>query len=169
MSRNNIYPEMQKVFKRYAKVPVFIVAGLRLDPTDSRTQVGWTLSTSEDSFDFEGKRRTEFVYDDEVIEIYSEEEDKLFKRINKSLFSRGLLKEYNEEDLPPDLTNFMSDADIDEIVDLKTMSEFTKRLDSLTSVPTIKRIHEAALNKNKPIKKIQAIEARLKAVQDDVD
>ena len=169
MAKNNIYPAFETIYKRYAKVPVHIVAGDRVDPHDSSKNVGWTLSTQEESFDFDTKRRSAFVYEDEVIELYSELEDKLFKRMNKSLFVNGLLKEYNEADLQPDLTNFLTDEEINEIVELKSMTEFNKRLYSLTALSTLQRVREAAVYQNKPIKKIQAIDARIKAAQDDTD
>ncbi|MFN9113992.1 MAG: hypothetical protein ACK5XN_28335, partial [Bacteroidota bacterium] len=84
MAKNNIYPaKSEEIFKRYAKVPVNIVAGLRVDPFDTRIQVGWTLSTSEEDFDFSSKTRRNFVYDNEVIELYSSHEDVMFRRLNK--------------------------------------------------------------------------------------
>lgn len=169
MAKNNIYPSFDSVYKRYAKVPVHIVAGDRADPHDTSKNIGWTLSTSEDSFDFNTKKRTTFVYENEVIEIYSELEDKLFKRLNKNLFVNGLLKEYHESDLLPDFTNFLSDAEINEIVEIKSVAEFQNKLQSLTSEETLKRIRESAVSRNKPIKRIQSIDARIKAVQDDTE
>lgn len=169
MSKNNIYPSFDVVYKRYAKVPIHIVAGDRVDPQDSTKNVGWTLSTSEDSYDFEAKKRTQFVYEDEVIEIYTELEDKMFQRMNKTLFSNGLLKEYNKEALPPDLTNFLSDAEVLEIVEIKSLIDLAKRLQQLTSVTTLNRIRDSAVSLNKTIKKIQVIDDRIKAVEDDTD
>jgi hypothetical protein len=169
MAKNNIYPSFDVVYKRYAKVPIHIVAGDRVDPHDATKNVGWTLSTSENSFDFSTKKRSAFVYEDEVIEIYSELEDKLFKRLNKNLFVNGLLKEYNESDLLPDFGNFLSDKEIDDIVESKSVADFQNSLQKLTSEETLKRVRESAIAKNKPIKRIQAIDARIKAVQDDTE
>lgn len=169
MAKNNIYPAFDTVYKRYAKVPIHIVAGDRVDPQDSTKNVGWTLSTKEDNFSIETQKRTEFVYEDEVIEIYSALEDKLFQRMNKSLFSRGLLKEYDQESLPPDMANFLNDSEILEIVEIKSLTELAKRLQLITSLTTLQRIRESAVSLNKTVKKVQVIDDRIKAVQDDID
>jgi hypothetical protein len=169
MAKNNIYPAFDSVYKRYAKVPIHIVAGDRLDPQDNTKTTGWTLSTKEENFDIEKQKRSEFVYEDEVIEVYTAFEDKMFQRMNKSLFSLGLLKEYDQEALPPDMMNFLNDAEILEIVEMKSLAELAKRLQQLTSITTLQRVRELAVSLNKTIKKIQVIDDRIKAVQDDID
>jgi hypothetical protein len=169
MSKNNIYPAFETVYKRYAKVPIHIVAGSRVDPQDNTKNVGWTLSTKEENFNIEKQSRSEFVYEDEVIEVYTPIEDKMFQRLNKSLFSLGLLKEYDQESLPPDMKNFLNDSDVLEIVEMKSLAELAKRLQQLTSVATLQRVRELAVSLNKTIKKIQVIDDRIKAVQDDAD
>ena len=93
----------------------------------------------------------------------------MFQRLNKNLFSLGLLKEYDQEALPPDMKNFLNDADILEIVEMKSLSELAKRLQLLTSTPTLQRIRELAISLNKTVKKIQVIDDRIKAVEDDTD
>jgi len=169
MSKNNIYPAFETVYKRYAKVPVHIVAGARLDPHDSAKNIGWTLSTREENFDIEKQQRSEFAYEDEVIEVYTALEDKMFRKLNSKLFSLGLLKEYDQEALPPDMVNFLTDSEILEIVELKSLTELAKRLQLLTSLTTLQRIRESAVDLNKTIKKIQVIDDRIKAVEDDTD
>lgn len=170
MAINNIYPTVaQGVFKKYAKVPINMLAGLRADPNDTRNNVGWVLNTDESNFDLSTNSRTAFVYDDEVIELYSEIEDKMFRRLNKTLFAKGLLKEYSEEDLPPNLKNFLSDAEVANIVDMRSLSEFAAKIDLFDSIPTLQRIKEYAIAENKSVKKIHVIDARIKAVQDVVD
>jgi len=169
MSKNNIYPAFETVYKRYAKVPIHIVAGARLDPHDTTKNIGWTLSTREENFDIEKQQRSEFTYEDEVIEVYTALEDKMFQRLNSKLFSLGLLKEYNQEALPPDMANFLTDSEILEIVEFKSLTELAKRLQLLTSLTTLQRIRESAVDLNKTIKKIQVIDDRIKAVEDDTD
>jgi hypothetical protein len=170
MAMNNIYPTVSnEAYKKYAKVPINMLAGLRVDPTDTRVNVGWLLSTDEDNYDLSSNSRKAFVYDDEVIEIYSELEDKMFRRLNKGLFAKGLLKDYHESQLPIDTKNFISDAEITEIVDLRSMTEFMSRLDKFDSLSTLNRIRDFAISENKSVKKVQAIDARIKAVQDVVD
>jgi len=170
MAMNNIYPTVSnEAYKKYAKVPINMLAGLRVDPTDTRVNVGWLLSTDEENYDLPSNSRKAFVYDDEVIEIYSELEDKMFRRLNKGLFAKGLLKDYHESQLPIDTKNFISDAEITEIVDLRSMTELVSRLDKFDSLSTLNRIRDFAISENKSVKKVQAIDARIKAVQDVVD
>lgn len=170
MAKNNIYPaKSQEIFKRYAKVPVNIVAGLRVDPFDTRVQVGWTLSTSESDFDFKEKVRREFVYDNEVLEVYSEHEDVMFRRLNKNLLDKGLLKEYTGIQSDSTYNNFISDEQVTVIVEMRSLTDFREELEKFTSVDTLDRIKDAAVAANKSVKKIQIIDARLKAVQDDLD
>jgi hypothetical protein len=168
MARNNIYPtKSHEVYKRYAKVPTNIVAGLRADPFDSRVQVGWTLSTSEEDFNYETKTRAKFNYENEVIEIYSEQEDALFRRLNKNLLSKGLLKEYTGVDADAgDTANFLTDAQVNAVVEIRSLADFTQELSKFTSEDTLQRILDAATASNKSFKKIQAVEARIKAVKD---
>jgi len=142
MSKNNIYPAFETVYKRYAKVPIHIVAGARLDPHDNTKNIGWTLSTREENFDIEKQQRSEFTYEDEVIEVYTALEDKMFQRLNSKLFSLGLLKEYDQEALPPDMANFLTDSEILEIVEFKSLTELAKRLQLLTSLTTLQRIRK---------------------------
>jgi|NOAtaT_7_FD_contig_21_5016189_length_1073_multi_9_in_0_out_0_3 hypothetical protein len=170
MAKNNIYPaKSEEIFKRYAKVPVNIVAGLRVDPFDTRIQVGWTLSTSEEDFDFSSKTRRNFVYDNEVIELYSSHEDVMFRRLNKNLLDKGLLKEYTGIQAENSSNNFISDEQVAIIVEIKSLTDFKQELEKFTSVATLSRIKEMAIATNKSVKKVQIIEARLKAVQDELD
>lgn len=168
MSKNNIYPtKSHEVYKRYAKVPANIIAGLRADPFDPRIQVGWTLSTSEEDFDFVKKARARFTYENEVLEVYSEQEDVLFRRLNKNLLNQGLLKEYTGVDADTSSsTNFVTDEQINAIVEIRSLADFTKELTKFTSEDTLERILNAAVASNKSYKKIQAIEARIEAVKD---
>jgi hypothetical protein len=170
MTKNNIYPaKSEEVFKRYAKVPANIVAGLRMDPFDSRVQVGWTLSTNEDDFDFVNKTRKNFVYENEVIELYSPHEDLMFRRLNKNLLDKGLLKEYTGIQIETSSNNFISDEQVAVVVEIKSLTDLKQELQKFNSVVTLTRIKDMAIATNKSVKKVQIIEARLKAVQDELD
>lgn len=170
MATNNIYPAMQdQVYKRYAKVPINVIGGLRVDPSDMRVQVGWILKTDEDNFDFETKKRKVFEYDDEVVEIYSESEDKLFRKLNSGLFSAGLLKEYNEENELIDSPNFVNDAEILRVIEIRSVAEFEAALKKFDAVATLERIKQQLVDQGKSVKKVQLVEARLKEVRDVVD
>lgn len=169
MANNNIYLELEgNVYKRYEKVPVNIVSGLRANPLDTKLQVGWSLTTSEDDFSFKENRRTAFVYETEVIEIYSELEDKIFRRLNKNLFDKGLLKVHAGLTPEYDFANFITDEQVGEIINIRTMDEFKNKLDTYNSVSTLNRIKDAAVAANKSIKKVQLIDTRIEVVQDNV-
>jgi len=170
MALNNIYFTLQdKIYKRYTKVPVNVVGGLRVDPTDTRLQIGWVLTTGEDSYDYSTKKRTKFVYDDEVIEVYSEPEDKLFRKLNSGLFRSGLLKEYNEENELVDSPNFVNDAEILRVIEIRSLAEFEAALKKFDAVATLERIYQQLIDQGKSVKKVQLVEARLKEVRDVVD
>jgi hypothetical protein len=170
MAVNNIYFTLQdQIYKRYTKVPINVVGGLRVDPTDPRLQIGWVLKTDEDSFDFATKKRTKFVYDNEVIEVYSESEDKLFRKLNSGLFRSGLLKEYNEENELVDSPNFVNDAEILRVIEIRSVAEFEAALKKFDAVATLERIKQQLVDQGKSVKKVQLVEARLKEVRDVVD
>lgn len=161
MPKNNIYlPLSDSVYRRYAKVPVNIVAGLRPDPTDPRVQIGWTLSTAESDYDLVSKKRVNFVYENEVIETYSESEDKVFRRLNKTLLDKGLLREYVGTNNHEISENFINDDEIVNLVEMKSIADFKKALKRFTSLTTLARIKERAEDSGVSVTKIRAIEAR---------
>ena len=88
--------------------------------------------------------------------------------MNKSLFDKGLLKVH--EGLTPeyDFANFITDEQIGEIINIRTMDEFKNKLDMYNSLDTLNRIKDAAVAANKSIKKIQLIDKRIEVVQDNV-
>lgn len=162
MAKNNIYLTMSNsVYRRYAKVPINIIAGLRPDPVDLRVQVGWTLSTAEQDYDLAARKRVNFVYENEVIEIYSEAEDKVFRRLNRSLLDSGLLREYIGEQSNEISDNFITDDAVLVLVSMKSNADFKKELQKFTSLVTLARIKERAEEIGVSIAKIRAIEARV--------
>lgn len=170
MAVNNIYHMMQEnVYKRYTKVPINLVGGLRVDPTDTRLQIGWVLHTDEADFDFTTKKRTQFVYDNEVLEVYSESEDKLFRKLNSGLFRAGLLKEFFETDEVVSSPNFVNDSEIDRIVEIRSLSDFQVALANFDALATLERIKQQLIDQGKSVKKVQLVENRIKEVRDVVD
>lgn len=170
MAMNNIYHMMQdSIYKRYTKVPINLVGGLRVDPTDTRLQIGWVLHTDEADFDFTTKKRTQFVYDNEVIEIYSESEDKLFRKLNAGLFRAGLLKEFFETDEVVSSPNFVNDSEIDRIVEIRSIADFQAELANFDALATLERIKQQLIDQGKSVKKVQLVENRIKEVRDVVD
>jgi hypothetical protein len=71
-STNNIFPELEgKIFKRYSKVPVHMLSGMRPDPYETRKSITWVLQTKDTNYNIKTKK-VEFEYEDEVIELYSQ-------------------------------------------------------------------------------------------------
>lgn len=164
MSKENIYPELSgKVVKRYAKVPVHMVAGVRIDPYDSRRQVAWLLETSADNFDVKTKTRT-FSYEDEVIELYSDFEAESFVRLNKKLIAAGTLKVYEGTSSQVNEVNTMSDSQLNEIINLRANADFQEQLEKITSALTLVRMKHLATEAGKSIKRIQMIESRIEVL-----
>lgn len=164
MSKENIYPELaEKVVRRYAKVPIHMVAGARIDPYDTRRQVSWLLSTKPENFDLKNKTRV-FDYEDEVIELYSEFEADAFVRLNKKLIAEGLLKVYEGESNQVNEINTMSDSQVIDIINIRSNADFQTELEKITSPLTLVRMKHIATEAGKSIKRIQMIESRIEVL-----
>jgi hypothetical protein len=164
MSKENIYPELSdKVVKRYAKVPIHIVAGVRIDPYDARRQVAWLLETQVENFDVKSKART-FNYEDEVIELYSDFEVDSFVRLNRKLIAAGTLKVYEGTGSLVNEVNTMSDSQLIEIINLRANVDFQEQLEQITSALTLVRMKHLATEAGKSIKRIQMIESRIEVL-----
>lgn len=167
MSKDNIFYEFSdRVVKRYAKVPIHIVSGSRVDPHENRRTIPWVLQTRPENFDVKTKQHT-FVYEDEVIELYSKFEVDAFLRLNKNLFELGLLKAYDGEQGRVDTSNTMSDTELMEIANLRSNELFSAALDKITSPLTLLRLKHLATEAGKSIKKIQLIDARIEVLDGD--
>jgi hypothetical protein len=167
MSINNIYPELEdKVYVRYAKVPIHIVGGTRLDPHDLRSTIPWVLKTEPEDFDAKTKSLT-FQYESEVIELYSKRELDTFLRLNANLIKKGLLKEYAGTKDTVSLSNSVSDEELQEVVALRSNQDFMDALSKFDSRQTLLRIKEIATEAGKSVKRIQLIDARIEELHGD--
>ena len=140
--------------KRYVKTVPSKLGGVRFD-TDGKNHVGFILET---------QNVDTFVYDDEVLEIYTAREDRALRQLNKSLFTNGYLKEYMQEAPDVDVHNMLTDDEILEIAKITNIQVLQKRIAELTSSLTVRRILTAANDVGRPIKTIAAIQARLDAI-----
>ena len=167
MSKQNIYYELSdKVIKRYAKVPVHLVAGVRIDPYDTKNTISWLLMTDASNYDEKTKQRT-FVYEDEVIELYSQYEADAFVRLNKKLIERGLLKVYTGSGSSVDETNTMSDDELSQILSIRSNEDFASEVNKLSSSLTLIRLKQLAIDLGKSVKRVQVLEARIKQLNDN--
>jgi hypothetical protein len=165
-STNNIFPELEnKIFKRYSKVPVHMISGLRPDPYETRKSIPWVLQTKDENYSIKEKKLI-FEYEDEVIELYSQFEVDTFKRLNKSLFDQGFFKEFIGEQAPVNTTNIISDNDLENIANIRSNEAFAVEINKLTSPLTLERLKQIATAAGKSVRKIQLIDARIEALED---
>ncbi len=170
MSVNHQYIQFSdQVIKRYKKATVGLLTGTRLNPHRPENQEDWLLQTPESNFMFvqdpdTGKTRlvrTKETYEDEVIELYSPLEVKLFERLNKRAIESGALIEYNEDAPDLDTTNVLSESDIARIAGTKQLLSLKKQLQSISSVYTMQRIVKAAEELDRPNSIMNAVKERL--------
>ena len=165
-STNNIFPELEgKIFKRYSKVPVHMIAGMRPDPYETRKSISWVLQTKDENYSIREKQLT-FEYEDEVIELYSQFEVDTFKRLNKNLFDQGFFKEYIGEQAAVNTTNTISDNELENIANIRSNEAFAVEINKLTSPLTLERLKQIATAAGKSVKKIQLIDSRIEALED---
>jgi len=162
-----------KIIKKYAKTTNKAITGYRLDPNRLENKIDWLLSSPEEAFDviWEGKGddvqivRKSFAYEDEVLELYSQAELDTFKRWNRGLLERGILKEYDGNVPEVDTSNLFTDAQIAEIASTKNILALRKKLSAITSMESINRILAAAESLDRPMSIAKAIQERKRELQ----
>lgn len=139
MSKFHQYIEFSdQIVARWQKISIGAVAGSRVDPYDPSKRVTFLLKSAEDDFDLEKKTLT-FNYENDVIELYSDLEARMFPAINKAIMEQGLLAPYHGTAIGTDMSNVFSEAEIQQIIVLKK-PEFIARLNELSSWATVARI-----------------------------
>lgn len=158
----------QQIVKKYAKTSVGAMTGYRLDPYRPENRISWLLSSPNRLFTVtwvEGSpatiTRNGFSYDDEVIELYSDAEVRLFERMNRSAIESGALKVYTENAPVVDTTNVLTDAEIESIATTKQIPSLKKKVAALNSILTLKRILESVEKHDRPMSVARAIQDRI--------
>jgi hypothetical protein len=159
---------------RYVKTVPYSISGWRLDPSNKNNRLSFLLSTPERDLVLKNQPRlvdgvlstyaleqNDFSYDEEVLELYSQEESKMFERLNRAAIEKGLLKPFTDKLPEVDTTNFLSDEEIIEIASVMSLSSFKKRISAIDSKPTLSRILEAANNLNRSANIIRAVEDKI--------
>jgi len=161
MSVNNIFEDLEdQVIARYAKVPLYMVGGQRLDPHDAKKTIPWVLETEADNFQFSTKTKN-FVYEDEVIEVYSKLDLSTFLRLNKGLIEQGLLKKYEGEKSSVNTSEMIPDVELMDIANIRANDKFVEEINQINSDLTLKRLKNIATDAGKSVKKISLIDARI--------
>lgn len=161
MSINNIVVEFdQNVYSRYKKTSVGAIAGKRLDPA-SKQRVDFLLMSDWKNFNRENNT-LKFNYDTDVIEIYSADEDRVFRILNAYLFQNGMLAPYDGNREEINLSNSLSDVEVSDIAASKNLLAFKKKLSGISSVSTLYRIKDVTERADRPVSFIRALEERIK-------
>lgn len=156
------------IVKRYAKTTVSVLTGFRLDPYRPENRIDWLLSSPNRLFQVvweDGKKaelmKTGFSYEDEVIELYSDVEVKLFERLNKAAIESGALKVYNEGAPEIDTTNLLTDEEVETIATIKQIPSIKKKIAGINSPLTLKRILASVEKHDRPMSVAKAIQSRI--------
>jgi hypothetical protein len=168
MSINHSFPELQDhVYQRYIKADLGRLSGVRPNPHNISQRLHWLLETPEtlvnfkkdnDGFDVVAGRKP-IDYDDEVLETYSVEEDRAFRRMNKEILETGALIEYSGEQ---DEVSAMSDKELDTIV--SNFQKFKSAIKVIEDLHVLERIKQRVLQKERNKTWLDLIESRINDV-----
>lgn len=164
-SKNHQFIEFdEQIVERWVKTVPHMVSGKRVNPHKPTEYIDWVLKTNSANFNYSAyskqkpfAEKVTFEYRDEVLELYSEQEQKVFKRINRNLIERGLLKLYHGQEGSVNTNNVLSDEEIQELINLPTLPAFKKRLQLITSTITLDRIKQALIDGDKSVKWVSAV------------
>lgn len=173
MSINHQFVEFSdRVVRRYVKTVLHRVSGYRTDPHRPENRLDFLLATPDKDIEYtpveEGRpiiKQIHFTYDEEVLELYSDTEVKTFERWNKALLESGSLKEYTFTAPELNTTNLLTDDAVEEIAGIKQLAALRNRLEDITSEVSLKRIRSVAVDLNRSVNVIKAIEDRINAVK----
>lgn len=154
-SANNMYLMVATPpVKKYVKTVPSKIGGVRLD-AEGKTVTGFILESKPDTF----------VYDAEVLEIYSDKEDRFLRQMNRKLFENGFITEYFSEIPEVDTKNMFTDDEVTAIASTHNIQQLQKRIGEITSPISMKRILAAANEIGRPQKTVQLIQRRLEELE----
>lgn len=101
-----------------------------------------------------------------IVDIWNDQEDVYFKRMNASLLSKGLILPYQRKEETEHVKTVEESTD-EELLELVNSKFFTfqSKLNSINTIPVLFRILEVARQAEKSEKIIKLVEARLAEVQ----
>lgn len=151
-----------QVYSRYRKTSVGAVSGARLHPR-TQERIPFILMSNDSRFDPDSGK-LEFNYETDVVETYSETEDRTFRAWNSYLFKTGLLVPYTGAKEEVDTSAAMSDEEITSLVAVKNLLQFKSRISKINSKVTLQRILEETRRQDKKHSFILAVEERIAEV-----
>ena len=165
-----------KIVKKYVRTTIYPVSGRRLNPLNRDNPdevIDFLLATPADNFKYDVETdpnggatikttvsQAKFEYEQEVVELYSDDEVRLFQRMNRELLVNGDLVEYDEKAPEVDLVNTLSDTDIKKLVRLKTKTIFESKVKEITSLRTLKLVMAALEETDAPMSYAKIIKER---------
>ena len=140
-----------QVIKRYTKARLQPITGWRLNPQNAvnpNERIEFLLATPESNVEYtpygDGEptklKQIKFTYEDEVLELYSEQEVRSFERMNRLLIENGLLVEYSDTASAVNTANTLSDVELRKIAKLKLLTSFKTRIADISSVYTLESL-----------------------------
>jgi len=139
--------------KRYTKTRIEPITCYRLNTRNGQNpneRIEVLLATPEENIEFTPYttekttqlKQTKFTYADEVIELYSETEAVSFVRMNRLLLENGLIREYTGIEPELNMTNVLSDIDVNTIARITSEDVLSERLRDITSIDVLTSILE---------------------------
>lgn len=155
MSFNNIYLELVDVepYSRYQKNVPSAVSGWRLNPKDLSHRVEFLLASPSSKFN----------YQSDVIELYSEKEDRYFRMANSVLFDMAYLIPYVEDgdevtgEILVDNVNTL----VDEIAGTTRYDEFVEKAKGIENTAVLLQLYKSCLTRELPATIFSYMESRL--------
>ena len=162
MSKYHQYPEYSdRVVARYQKTIPCKIAGIRLNPHDDVTRMDFLIESREDNFI---DNAVVFNYKDDIIELYSDKEARMFKSLNAKLFEDGAIAPYNEAPAEVRMDNMLTDNDVKSLAKFGTKDKFAEKLKEFDSWVPVSRIL-AQLDENSPVWRRDLLMKRLEELR----
>lgn len=151
-SANHQFVEFaDQVKMRYVKVGISALSGYRLNPRNAvnpNERIEFLLATPEEDVEIipyrEGEptkvKQTKLVYENEVLELYTDQEVKSFERMNRLLIENGLLVPYSGSATEIDRANLIDSAELMKLAKMKQTLLFKQKVDELTSQHVLQRL-----------------------------
>ena len=147
MSKYHQYPEFANtVIARYQKTLPCKLAGIRLNPHNPTERVDFILASHEDKF---VNGTLTFDYDTDVVELYSEQELRMFEALNKKAFQAGKLAPYTDTPQPIETKHALTEETIKALSKYGNKEQFKAKLEEFDSWVPVSRIL-AYLDENSP-------------------
>jgi hypothetical protein len=162
MSKYHQYPEFSdRVVARYQKTVPCKISGIRLNPHDDSTRIDFLLESQEDNY---ANGTVIFNYKDDVVELYSDKEARMFKSLNGKLFEEGAIVDYNDTPAEVKMDNALTDAEVKALAKYGTREKFTEKLKEFDSWVPVSRIL-AQLDENSPVWRRDILMKRLEELR----